>query len=234
MFLFQFLLCSSCQEVRHFYFSMRCLTEAKCIVAHVWCLFFWAHVSICCFSMGSGRQAWCGGGGQKHHPPCRVSGHPALPQPPNGVDPGQTEGPSEGGALGLGPQQPRVFCGESPGHVPWSPPEGLQWLQQGPHLRPRVCFQWRQLLPCHQQWDFLFFQQHNVDCTLLFIISSHVVWMLFFQMWSQLIKVFTLVICTIITVRFASQFKSSSMSPSQVRFPNAADIISWVEMHEKT
>lgn len=36
-------------------------------------------------------------------------------------------------------------------------------------------------------------------------------------MWVWLIKEFILVICTITTARFTSPFKSSSMSPSQVR-----------------
>lgn len=166
------------------------------------------------------QQTWCGTGGQEPHPPCRVYGRSALPQPPHGVDQWQTEGPPEGGALGFGPQQPRVFYGAYPGHVSWSPSEGLQWPQQRTHFHPRLCFQWRQLLPCHQQWDFPLFSSSTINIALYRLWFHPMIVWLFLQMWPQLTKEFILVICTITTARFTSPFKSSSMSPSWVRRPD--------------
>lgn len=94
-----------------------------------------------CVSMGSEQwqQARCGSGGQELHPPCRIYGHSALSKPSHGVDPRQTEGPSEGGALGPGPQQPGLFCRTDLGYVSRSPSEGVQQLQQGTHFYPRLC-----------------------------------------------------------------------------------------------
>lgn len=107
--------------------------------------------SCLCFSMGSEQwqQAWCGSGGQELHPPCRQHGRVALSKPSHGVDARQTEGPSEGGALGPDPQQPGLFCRTGLGYVSRSPPEGLQQLQQGTNFCPRLCVQWRQLLSGH-------------------------------------------------------------------------------------
>lgn len=93
-------------------------------------------VSFLWVSVGSGQQqrAGRGAGGQEHHASGRFDSCSGLPQPPDGVDPRQTQGPAESGALGPGPQQSGVLHGANPGHVSRRSSEGLQQLQQGADL----------------------------------------------------------------------------------------------------